>query len=453
VHTVATEPPLYPPNFLQERWIEQYSPDKYRRLHLVSAIRCTGHLDTGLLRRSVAWVEGRHAILRAIVVRDDFGVAWIAVADQGRTGLRELCMHERNIHEVVDEFRVEPFNLESGPLFRVAVGQVDDQQSICVLVIHHLISDGWSLGVFWSEVLHHYNQHAAGRTKEASSPPALQFTEAMRRQKEWLSSAAAERARGYWRRRLEGCGKPVMLPNSRSCLPDASLPPISGCLGADDCMNLAQAARLAGVSFSSAVLAAFAVLLSSWGAGEDVITWVLHSGRRRKESMKAIGCFHDMWLLSARINSEMSLSEAMSTVHAAAVEALPALDLPAVEIGKELAAIHGDSLRPAAVFNFLPAPARGDHSRAGSGALVSEPVGVATRERYITSMSGGLKLFATVRWDQSVLDWNFFLDPEFFDDAAVEQASDFFSKVLRSMGSGAGAPIPSWENHLPTSRL
>lgn len=433
----------YPPTHLQERWIANYTPDRFRRLHLVSAIRCTGPFDMDRFRRSVEGVAARHASLRAFIARDDRGLPWIGVADCIPVTLVDLQLADRDVHEVVDRFRLEQFDLESGPLFRVGVGCLDGDRRICVLVVHHVIADGWSLGVFWSEVLRLYqDEPERGRTVGRALAAPLQFTAELQRQKEWLASSAATLARTYWAGRLGLCRTPLVLPQGPSRRLEPGMPPVSGSLDAANCEKLVQASRLAGVPLSSVVLAAFATVLAAWGKGTDVVSWVCHTGRRRREAMQAIGSFVDMWLLSVEIVPDASPWRTVETVHSAMVEALPALSLPGVEIGKIFSELHPGVPGPAVVFNFLPTPAEGT-GRIVSGSLVTEPMTVATRERYMPTQSG-VTFFATVRWDKASLSWTLAFDPSVLDGATVDRASRYFGKALERIGTDSKDPLPAW---------
>lgn len=432
---VAQEQTRYPPNYLQESWVSHYTPDRFQWVHLVSAVRCTGQpLDVELLRRSFQWLVNRHAILRATVVRDDQDKVWLTTAEHVQVALHQIQLEGRGLQEAVDGFTLQPFDLALGPLFRVGVGRLDEQQHVCVMVIHHAITDGWSFGVIWSEVLRHYKQQADGQARPDA--PAVQFTDAMLARREWLSSAAAERARGYWRQRFAGCHDPVVLPGERrSPVPEARLPPIAGSLTFEESTRLVEAARSAGVSISSAVLAAYALLMAQWGGSAEVVTWVCHTGRRRREAMRTIGCYFDMWLLRVRIEAEMSLIDAMRAVHSAAVEALPVLDLPGTDIGAALAEALGGYPKQSTVFNFLPlAPAAGaDRTRVSDDSTLRvEPLILAPRGRYVPA-SGGVALFVTPRWDQSTLHWEILFDAAVFEDAEVERASRRFAALLRQM--------------------
>lgn len=427
---------------LQQLWLTQYAPENFRRMHLVSSIRCTGAMDRDLLRESFEWLAQRHAVLRGSMRSDESG-KWMFIAGRIDIELHELSMDGRDVQDTIDDVVMLPFDLESGPLFRVAIVRLGETACVCALVMHHAISDGWSLGIVWPEVLRYCNMKASPDESRAQVPgPPMQYTDVMRQQHQWLHGPAAERARSYWMERFANCDSPVTLPFSRQTpVSDTPLPPVAGSLPKDESTKLAQVARQAGVAFSSAVLAAYVALLASWGEGSTVQTWVCHTGRRRKEALKAIGCFLDVWPLQVRIDRRMTLREVMCKVHSATVEALPMLDLPGAEIGKAITMTHGAQARPGTIFNFRPAP------RPGAGqvgrAVTGEILVRAPRSRYVSSGSG-MALFATVNWDQTTLTWNFLFDPQRFEDAVLEDVSRMFAAILRQMSEGAVAVVPRW---------
>lgn len=424
----------------------QYVPERFHRLHLVSAMRCNRRVDAELMRLCFEWLALRHSIMRTVVERDDAGKVWFSVKDRLTVAIDELPANENGVRQAVDEFIQRPFDLTSGPLFRVAVGGAGDDQRICVLVIHHAIADGWSLGVIWSEIFHCYN--SADFLESQGSRQVLQFTDVMRSKAEWLASPAAEHAREYWRQRFAQDHEPFVLPTDRRTpLPEGGRPPVAGRIGAEHCRKLVQLAGSLGMPFSSLALAAFVVALARWARGDNVCTWVCHAGRRTRETMGAIGCFFDMWVLAANVDAGKPIAEVMTAVHAAVVEALPALDLPANDIGKVFSAVRGES-PPGTVFNFLPTPARGGN-RPRPDTLIPEPMDLARGERYVYATSG-VALFAKVVWDQSSLRWTMPFDPGSLEDSRVEELSDLLSVVLQAMCERPHEAIPDWNRAAST---
>ena len=424
---------LIPPTRLQKLWVAEYAPSRFRALHLMSTIRCNALLDTDVLRRAVARVVNRHHILRTVVARDSDGAIRLQVTDRQDADLCELNFGNQDVHDVADGFRMMPFDLEEGPLYRVGVGRTPDGRTLCVVVMHHIIADGLSLGIFWSEVVRNCNQDTNSRDAVVNRPlPLHQYTDVLLQQDDWLRSHAAARARDYWKRRIEASRNPVMLSTRRSSSSGGMRPPISGQLDAAGSKNLVDAAKLTGVPFSSAILAAFALLLKTCGSGTDVLAWVYHSGRLRKDTMKSIGNFMDMWLLSVSVDSARPLPLLMTDVHSAVVEGLSARSLPGFEIADLLADVHAN-LRPMGAFNFLPTQSARSVQVEGGSTLVAEAVKHPRQERYMRAMTSRA-MFLTVRWDQSVLEWEFTFDPEYFEDSCVDAASATFFSILQQMG-------------------
>lgn len=201
-------------SFAQERlwFLEQLRPGTAMyNLPLVFWLR--GQVDEEALRGAVSDVVARHEVLRTRfpaaggrpvpVVSDAGEVPW---AVQDADGAAALALAQEAVQQ--------PFDLAAGPLLRVRLVRSGADELLLVVVVHHIVFDGWSSGVFTGELAHFYRARAAGRPGDLSEL-AVQYGDFAVWQREWLDSGVLEDQASYWRERLAGAPPVLELPADR----------------------------------------------------------------------------------------------------------------------------------------------------------------------------------------------------------------------------------------------
>jgi len=202
-------------SFAQERlwFLEQLRPGTAMyNLPLVFWLR--GQVDEEALRGAVSDVVARHEVLRTRfpaaggrpvpVVSDAGEVPWAVQEAGGAAAALALAQ------EAVQQ----PFDLAAGPLLRVRLVRSGGDELLLVVVVHHIVFDGWSSGVFTGELAHFYRARAAGRPGDLAEL-AVQYGDFAVWQREWLDSGVLEDQASYWRERLAGAPPVLELPADR----------------------------------------------------------------------------------------------------------------------------------------------------------------------------------------------------------------------------------------------
>ncbi|MBW4933392.1 non-ribosomal peptide synthetase [Marinobacter sp. F4206] len=193
----------------QQVWYlyEKIVPDSYA-FNLPAVFRFQGDLDTASLERTFNTILQRHEILRANFVNPDGEVQILvdesrsvdlepkSLSDYGATDLETL---EKALRSVVGE----SFDVSSGPLFKVWLIRLDDQDHILFLMIHHLVFDGWSFDLLLKEMCALYNAYTEGLGNPLPELP-VQFQDFALWQRDWLNSDAVNDQLAYWKERLAG---------------------------------------------------------------------------------------------------------------------------------------------------------------------------------------------------------------------------------------------------------
>ena len=210
-----------PLSFAEQRlwFLDQLEPGS-PLYNVPDAVHWTGALDVAALERSVNWLVARHESLRTtFVTRDSVGIRVIADALAVSVPVIDLSALSESDrvaelrHLTHDEARGR-FDLANGPLLRVRVFRLAANDHVLLLVVHHIVFDGWSSGVWWSELDDCYRAFASGREPELA-PNVIQYADFAAWQRAWLSGAVLDEQLAYWKRQLAGSASLLELPTDR----------------------------------------------------------------------------------------------------------------------------------------------------------------------------------------------------------------------------------------------
>ncbi|HET7233067.1 MAG TPA: amino acid adenylation domain-containing protein [Longimicrobium sp.] len=294
-----------PVSFAQERlWFVDQLEGGSAFYNILAALRLEGELDVLALSRALGEMVRRHEVLRttfaehegqAVQVIAPFGGFTLAAYDLRALAddAREAEVRRRAAAE--SEWR---FDLRAGPLFRATLLRLGSQEHALLLCTHHIVSDGWSMGVLLGELTALY---AAFREGQPSPLPelAVQYADYAVWQREQLRGAALERQVAWWKKHLQGAPAVLELPTDRP------RPPVQSYRGAHEAVRLPAElhqrlealARAEGATLFMVLLAAFQVLLGRYGRTDDVVVGSPIAGRTRAEVEPLAGIFLNMLAL------------------------------------------------------------------------------------------------------------------------------------------------------------
>ena len=205
---MSTESFTFPASFAQQRlwFLDQLDPGQ-SVYNMLFAVRIETRLNLVALEESLAEIVRRHESLRTTFAAvDGQPMQIIAKAHQVKLlviDLSELSQSERDAEtrrraEVESE---QPFDLANGPLLRVTLLKVAESESVLLIATHHIVNDGWSIGVFLSELAALYEAFSAGEQSPLPDLP-IQYADYAVWQREWLQGAVLEEQVSYWREQL-----------------------------------------------------------------------------------------------------------------------------------------------------------------------------------------------------------------------------------------------------------
>ena len=336
-----------PASFAQQRlwFLDQLQPGA-SAYNVPIAVRLDGTLDAEALRRALEEVIRRHEILRTTFV-DNGGIPHEVI---GEPKVLELPLDDLSSLTNADEATVlamasvlkeaaRPFDLARGPLVRARLIRLNEERHIVQVTMHHIVSDGWSLGVLIREVSALYEAFRAGEPSPLPEP-SIQYADFAVWQRDWLRGNVLEQQLAYWKEQLAGIA-PLELPTDRP------RPAILSGRGGERTVTLPYAviealrpiAREEGATLYMALLTAFQALLHRYSGQEDIAVGSPVAGRSRSETENLIGFFVNTLVLRGDLGGDPGFRELLRRTRRAAIDAYAHQDLPFERL---VTALHPD---------------------------------------------------------------------------------------------------------------
>ncbi len=316
----AMQPEAAPPlSFAQERlwFLDQLDPGSVA-FNIPTALRFRGPLDTARVELAFETIVARHNVLRASFATVE-GRAVQRIADRCELRVRVV---EGDSGNIASDEALRPFDLGQAPLMRAVLVREGADNHVLLVTMHHIVSDGWSTGIFLREF-------AAAYTGQSLPPRRIQYADYARWQRGWLQGDVIHRQLAYWKHQLQDLNQAYLLPGKvRRALPDAR---------AGVCpIRLDAAVTAAAKSFSQAnsttlfmtLLPAFQAVLGRYMGTDDVVCGSPVANRNHTETEQLIGFFVNMLVLRADLSGRPSFRELVARVKATTVAALAHQDIP-----------------------------------------------------------------------------------------------------------------------------
>nr|MDP9121969.1 amino acid adenylation domain-containing protein [Acidobacteriota bacterium] len=317
------------------------------------ALRVEGELSVAVLTRVLGEVVRRHEVLRT-VFREEDGLARQVIRPPGgfAVPLVDLLALPPALREPVAEGLVKeearrPFDLARGPLLRVGLWRLGEAEHVLLFALHHIITDGWSMGVLVREVTALYTAFSSGQPSPLAELP-VQYADFAAWQRSWLSGEALEGEVAYWRRRLSGA-PPVL-----ELAADRPRPAVQSFRGAARRLSLSAAlsedllalARREGATLFMTLFSAFGVLLYRLTGQPDFTVGTVVAGRNYLEIENLIGFFVNTLVLRPDLSADPRFTVLLSRVRREALQAFAHQDLPFEKLVEELAPERSPAFTP-----------------------------------------------------------------------------------------------------------
>ena len=423
-----------PLSFAQERlWFLDRMEPGGALYGVPAALRATGRLDLAALRSALDGIVQRHEPLRATFHQEE-GEPWQSFETDARAPMPAVDLSalpaDRREPEALRQARTEaarPFNLIHGPVLRTLLLRTAPEEWVIFVNMHHIVSDGWSVGVFVREL-------AALYEKQALAELPVRYSDYVVWQRRWLSGPVLDAQIAWWKRELAGASTLLELPADRP------RPAVQSFRGASRPVTipagLAEGVRMLGRreggTLYMTLLAGFLTLLHRYTGQEDVLVGSPIANRVRPEIEGLVGLFVNAVTLRGRLGGEPSFRDLLQRVRAAALGAYAHQDLPFERLVQEMQVERSLARHPLyqAVFSLMNAPA---------GAL--ELPGMTLEPLDLDSGTAKLDLLLSFADDETDLVGGWEYSTDLFDAATVERMSGHLRTLLEGATADPGRRI------------
>ena len=343
-----------PQSFAQQRlwFLDQLVPGS-PAYNMATGVRLKGELDARALGAALEEVVRRHEALRTTFgAHGDLPVQLVRPSLE--VGLPTIDLGARPEQErkaeslrLAREEANRPFDLTAGPLLRAMLVRLEEQEHMLLLTTHHIISDGWSIGILVREIAELYEAFLAGAPSPLAELP-IQYGDYAAWERKRFQGGALNEQLAYWKRRLEGAPTILDLPT------DFPRPPVQTFRGASHSFFLQRSLYEAvqslcqreGVTPFMALLAAFEVLLYRYSGQRDMLVGTPVANRQHVETEGLVGCFANTLVLRGELSDEQTFEELLRATRASSLEAFAHQDAPFEHLVDELQAQRDMSRNP-----------------------------------------------------------------------------------------------------------
>ena len=347
-----TSPPILPRaenaelllSFAQNRlwFLDQFEPNS-SLYNIPIALRLVGTLNQAALEQSLQEIIHRHEALRTNLITVDgqprqiiqTATNWtLSVVDLRHLStlvLSEVEVTEQEIaaQQLVQQQALQPFDLEKQALVRATLVLLSVTEHLFLVCMHHIVSDGWSMGVFVQELATLYNAYSIGQPANLAPLP-IQYADFAIWQRQWLVGDVLQNQLNYWQQQLKDAPALLSLPTDR---PRPAVQTFAGAyhefaLSVELTKKLTKLSQEQGVTLFMMLLAAFDTLLYRYTEQSDILVGTPIANRNRSEIEGLIGFFVNTLVLRTDLSGNPSFAELLTRVRLMAMDAYAHQDLP-----------------------------------------------------------------------------------------------------------------------------
>ncbi|WP_080312540.1 non-ribosomal peptide synthetase, partial [Burkholderia pseudomallei] len=408
--------------------------------HMSGAVRLDGPLNREVLQRALNRIVMRHEALRTCFVREEGEPIQVIQPHADLTmsyhDLREAesIRHEAGNREqrakdLSQAHASAPFDLSRDLPVRVLLLQLEDEAHVVQVVMHHIASDGWSVGVFLQELSALYGSFIAEQD-DPLAPLPLQYADYAAWQRRWLASGQLEKQGAFWQTNLSGAPTLLELPTDRPRPPKQSHAgaSVEVKLGAALSERVKRLSQRHGVTPYMTLLSSWAAVLSRLSGQEEVVIGSPVAGRNRTEVEALIGFFVNTLALRLDLSSEPTVGELLKRTKAQVLSAQAHQDLPFDQVVERVkpprSTAHPPLFQVMFVWQNMPA---GELTIPGlTIRAVETPLQTAQFELTLSLQEAGDDIVGHLNYASAL-----------FDESTVRRYVTYWCRLLEGMTAGA----------------
>ncbi len=332
-----------PLSFSQQRlwFLDQLDPNS--PFNICTGVRLSGILKVEALQQTLNALVVRHEALRTTFVSVDGSPVQVITERQSvELPLIDLSEwsdtdREAEVQRILKKEAQRPFNLSSDLMLGASLLRLGEEEHILLLVMHHVASDGWSIGILFRELVVLYKAFSTGSPLSLPELP-IQYTDFAHWQRQWLTGEVLQTQLNYWKQQLAGAPPLLELPTDR---PRPSVQTFRGNskyfqLNRDLTHKLLTLSQQSGKTLFMTLLAAFVTLLSRYSGQEDIVVGSPIANRNRSEIESVVGFFLNTLVLRTQLQGDPTFLELLERVREITLGAYDHQDIPFEKLVEEL---------------------------------------------------------------------------------------------------------------------
>jgi amino acid adenylation domain-containing protein/non-ribosomal peptide synthase protein (TIGR01720 family) len=440
-----------PMSYAQQRlWFIDQLQSGSASYNISAALRLKGSLDVEALRMSFDEIVRRHEVLRTTFITED-GQGRQVINQHQRWELATISLEPLSREEQEEVIRARfkgdahtSFDLINGPLLRTRLIRLSSTEHVMIVTMHHVIADGWSMGVFIREMALLYDAF----TQDKQSPLTdlkIQYADYSLWQREWLSGERLERQLSYWKTRLDGV--PVLeLPT------DFPRPPVHSYQGAnlhfrldvETSRALNELAKKQGVTLFMVLFAALQTLLHRYSGQDDVCVGTPIAGRVRPELEHLIGCFVNTLAIRSDLSGNPTFTSLLKQIQQNLTGAYDHQDIPFERLVDELGVAREMSHTPLFQVMFVL-------QNATSTSALSLP-GLNIELLPEESETSKFDLTINMREEKGCLQGDFEYRTDLYSANSIQHQISHFQNLLKAVVANPAGGIDDFDYLSPQER-
>lgn len=409
------------------------------------AVRFVGAIDVPALQRAYDALVAHNEILRTTYTVDANDVPVQVIHEPHPADFTfvdvstDPATATERARELLRATAEKPFDLEAGPIMRVAVARVSDTEHFLVTVMHHIAVDGWSRAPFWKQLTALYAQATAGESV-GLEPQRIEYSDFALWQRDLLGGGVQEQQLAYWSEQLRGIPPLLELPTDhpRPAVQTFKGSHLTGMLPTSLHQSLRQLGQNEGCTLFMIAMAAYATFLHKLSGQDDIVIGTPIANRNRMELEDIVGYFANTIAIRAKVDGDPTFRELLRDVRQTVVGALRHQEVPFGKVVIEVSPDRDMSRTP--VFQAMLVV----HTERAATRLLNETLG----ERYGFERRWSkfdLTLAMAEHTDGLALGFEYSTD--LFLDATIERMHEQFGHLLQRIMDNPDTPISSLSLH------
>ena len=437
---------VIPLSFAQQRlwFIDQLMGGESTVYNMPLALRMQGMVNVEALQASFSDLVSRHDSLRMTFVTakesdhaEQSGEVILlpAFAPLEHKDLSDLSADQQAsmVQEQTTAYLDQAFDLQSDPLFKARLLTLSEDEHVLLVNMHHIISDGWSMGVLIQDLRALY-QSRIDDTVSTLSPLAIQYQDYAYWQRQWLSGDILEQQLAYWKQQLQGAPELLELPTDRARPAQQSYrgSTFESRISRDTLDKLNQLSQEQGVTLFMTLLAVFNVLLKRYSGQDDICIGSPIANRHQPGTESQVGFFVNTLVLRSQFEGNETFEALLQQVRETCLDAYSHQDVPFEQLVEELQPIRNMAINPLFQVMFvLQNTPDGGLSEEELGALADIELSTLDQEDAGARSLFDLTLSAAETEEGLFLEWEY--NTDIFDEWRIEAMSKHFLLLLEEL--------------------